>query len=260
MTDIDPTARDARESARRASGQFGNQERTAPDVELNPRVELDATNTLYQDNSQRMMEQIERYLQHGMPEGANRVVFEPSDQGDYLTVASAFDEVGAEIDTEDDYDRWLEVDDVIGLLGHPDDNSSIRDLLSHDGRGKYTWTRTHETDPAEAVRIQARIEELADTRDKLGAASQDAAVIAVRRMMPEGSRLVLTWGDQPGPDYLDADKLILADGTELDYAAAEAAGIDWDEISMAASDIRDTSSPSLTQVDERGMYFSLEND
>lgn len=257
MTDINPTAEAARENARHASGQFGTQQHSAPEAELNPRAELDAVNTLYWGNTESIQEEVALYLQFGMPEGAHRVEFEPSDQGDYLVVSRAFDEAGNEIETEDDYDRWADVDDVIGNLGHPDDNRNIRELLPETGNGVHTWTRTDPTNEADELTIRERIEKLKAVRRELGAGSQAAAITAIRRMLPEGARLTLTWGDQGGPDYLTVEKVTLADGTELDADGAYDADIDWDEIDMAASDIRDTDDIRLRPVDERGLYFEL---
>src|SRR5690606_15830945 len=112
-----------------STGQFGTQQHSAPETALNPRAELDAANALYHENSDLIQEQVALYLQFGMPDRAHRVEFEESDHGDYLFAARAFDEHGTEIDTEDDYDRWSDVDDVVSRLGHPDDNRSIRELL-----------------------------------------------------------------------------------------------------------------------------------
>lgn len=258
MTDINPAAEAARESARQATGKFGAQEHSAPEAQLNPRAELDTVNALYQANTQRIQEEVGLYLLFGMPEAAHRVEFEPSDHGDYLYAARAFDKDGRELDTEEEYDRWSDVDDVISHLGHPDDNRSIRDLLPETGNGVHTWTRTEATNDADELAIRERIEKLDQVRRELGEGSQAAAVTAVRRMLPEGSRLILTWGDQPGPDYLSAHTLILADATELDSDAAYDAGFDWDEIDGAASDIRDTSDHNITQLDTRGNYFALD--
>lgn len=258
MTDINPHAAAARETARQASGQFGEQEHTAPEAALDFRAELDTANSLFQANSERIQEEVALYLQFGMPEGAHTVELEHSDQGDYLTISRAFDKDGVEIETEEEYDRWESADSVISYLGHPDDNRDIFELLPLNGNGVHVWTRTHETNDADEQTIRERLEKLFEVRRELGAGSQAGAITAVRRLLPEGATLRLTWGDQGGPDYLTAESITLADGTELDWESAESAGIDWGDIDMAASDIRDVSDPYLTAVDERGNYFTLQ--
>lgn len=258
MTDINPTATAAREGARQTTGQFGAQEHTAPEAALNPRAELDTVNALYQDNTDRIREEVALYLQYGMPEGAHTVELEDSDEGDFLTIARAFDENGVEIETEEDPDRWADADAVISHLGHPDDNRDIHQLLPKNGNGVHVWTRTDETNDADEQTIRERIDTLFTARQELGAGSQAAAITAVRRLLPEGATLRLTWGDQGGPDYLTAESITLADGTVLDDDDANRAGIDWYEIDGAASDIRDVSdTANLAQVDERGNYFTL---
>lgn len=257
MTDISPAAAAARETARQTSGQFGEQQHTAPEAELNFRAELDAANTLYQENAERIQEEVALYLQFGMPEGAHTVELEHSDQGDYLTISRAFDENGIEIETEEDYDRWADADNVISHLGHPDDNRDIHELLPTNGNGVHVWTRAGETNDADEQTIRERIDKLMDIRRELGAESQAAAVTAIRRLMPEGSTLQLTWGDQGGPDYLSVDSITLADGSTLDADEAFAAGIDWDELDIAASDIRDISDKNLAPADRHGNYFAL---
>ena len=258
MTDINPAAAAARETARTTTGQFGTQGHSAPETELNPRAELDAVNSLYHDNADRIREEVALYLQFGMPEAAHRVEFENSDQGDYVYAARAFDADGQPIDTEDDYDRWASVDDVVSNLGYPDDNrQTFAELFKTEDGGVYTWTRTDDTNEADELAIRERIDALIAVRRELGSGSQAAAITTVRRLLPEGSRLVLTWGDQGGPDYLSAEKLILADGTELDGEEAFDEGIDWDEIDMAASDIRDVDDVRLRHLDDREMHFEL---
>lgn len=257
MTDISPAAATARETARHPSGQFGEQEHTAPEASLNFRAELDTVNTLYQGNTERIQEEVALYLQYGMPEGAHTVELEHSDQGNYLTISRAFDKDGVEIETEEEYDRWADADSVISHLGHPDDNRDIHQLLPMNGNGVHVWTRSGETNDADEQTIRERIDKLFEVREELGAGSQAAAITAVRRLMPEGSTLHLTWGDQGGPDYLTVESITLADGTEHDMFSALDEGIDWDDIDQAASDIRDSSDANLTAADEHGNYFTL---
>ena len=258
MTDINPIATAAREGARQTTGQFGAQEHTAPEAALSPRAELDTVNALYQDNSERIREEVALYLQYGMPEGAHTVELEDSDEGDFLTISRAFDENGVEIETEEEFDRWADADAVISHLGHPDDNRDIHQLLPKNGNGAHVWTRTDETNDADEQAIRERLEKLTEVRQELGSGSQAAAVTAIRRMLPEGSTLRLTWGDQGGPDYLTAESITLADGTEHDWESADEAGIDWDDIDQAASDIRDASDANLIATDDRGNYFTLQ--
>jgi len=261
MTTENPETVAAREEARQANGQFGAQEHSAPEAELNPRAELDAVNQLYWANTERVQEEVALYLKLGMPANAHRVEFEHSDQGDYVYAARAFDKDGNEIDTDEDYDRWANVDTVVSGLGHPDDARDVfRELFDtgQAGRGVYVWERAAETNEADGELIRGRIDKLLDVRRELASGSQAAAVAAVRRMLPEGSKVILTWGDQPGPDYLSVERVILADGTEIvDWDAADDAGIDWDEIDMAASDIRDVSDSSVTPVEGRRDYFQI---
>lgn len=241
-------------------GQFRAKENSAPVEALNPRAELDDANTLYHQNTDQLRNLVVRYLRVGMPAGAARVEFELSDQGDYVYVARAFDANGSEIDIEDDYDTWAHVDDVVSHLGDPDDNRTVfRDLFECTDRQVFTWIRSEPSAEAEAASIRSRIDRLHQTRQELGARSQAAAIVAVRRLLPEGAKATLTWGDQTGPDYLTVDKLTLADGSIVDsWESADDAGVDWDEIDMAASDIRDGKDPSLRVVDDRGMYFELD--
>ncbi|SDH32609.1 hypothetical protein SAMN04488590_3033 [Microbacterium sp. 77mftsu3.1] len=262
MTDMNPAAEAARETHRETTtGRFGVQAHTAPEAELNFRDELNTANEAYWQNTERLHEEVADFLLHGMPAGAHRVVFEPSDQGDYLTVSRAFDADGAEIDTEEDYDRWSDVDDVISYLGHPDDNRRIHEVLTGADGDTFEWTRTEETtaeaaDEAAAT-TRAGIDLLVDERRELAAQSQAGAITAIRRLLPEGSRLVLTWGDQGGPDYLSAETVILADGTELDDEEAWDRDIDWDSIDQAASDIRNTDDLNITAIEGRRDYFEL---
>lgn len=242
------------------AGQFRAKENSAPVETLNPRAELDDANALYHANTDQIRGQVILYLRTGMPQNAHRVEFEASDQGDYIYPARAFDALGQPIDTDADYDRWADVGDVVSYLGYPDDNqSTFRELFSSDAVGVYTWTRTEPTGSDDGQPIRDLIAELGQTRHQLGAGSQDAATIAVRRMLPEGSKATLTWGDQGGPDYLSIEKITLADGSIVDdWESADAAGIDWDEIDMAASDIRDATDPALRRIGNTGMYFELD--
>ncbi|MCG2807669.1 MAG: hypothetical protein L6413_05305 [Coriobacteriia bacterium] len=259
MTETNPQASTAREAARAGDGTFGPQPHTAPEAVLNPRIELDAANAQYQENTELLVQSVREYLLHGMPAEAERVQFEESDQGDYLCVVSAYTADGSVIDTEDEFDRWADVDEIVQLLGHPDDNRAMfSEIFQTNGRQSFTWERSAPTDPSREQVISERIDALVEARRELGAGSQAAAIIAVRRMMPEDSRLVLEWGDQSGPDYLTAHTLILADGTELDGEAALEAGIDWDELDMAASDIRNTQSSDIRGLDTRGLYFEID--
>jgi|GEM_PF-4116993 len=239
-------------------GQFTGINNSQPDHEVNLRAELDTANQLYWENTERIHEEVALYLRFGMPEGAHRVEFEESDQGDYVYAARAFDENDQPIDTEDDFDRWAEVDEIVQLLGYPDDNRTVFSELfeSEDGR-VFTWKRTDETNEADEQAIRDRIDKLVEVHRELGSASQAGAVTAIRRMLPEGAKVILTWGDQPGPDYLSVEKVVLADGTELDDFDAVDAGIDWDEIDMAASDIRDIDDPNITPVEGRRDYYVL---
>lgn len=259
MTHINPADAARIAEARRTNGQFGTWEPTAPEATLDPRAELDTANRLYQDNARLLVENITDYVRYAMPEGAHRVELEPSDQGDFVYVAEAFDADGQVIAIDDEViDQWADVNDVIALLGHPDDNRALfRDLFGADDHGTFTWTRQGPTNDADEQTIRERIDRLTTARQEIAAASQEAAVLAVRRMLPDGAQARLTWGDQPGPDYLCVDAITLADGTELDADEAFDAGIDWDEIDMAASDIRNTTDPALTPRDNRGLTFTL---
>lgn len=244
------------------AGQFRAKENSAPVEMLNPRAELDDANALYHDNTDQIREQVALYLRQGMPQNAHRVEFECSDQGDYVYPARAFSVTGEAIDTDED--RWADVGDVVSYLGYPDDNRALfgelfGELFTAEGRGVFAWTRTEPTGEDDGQAILDRISQLGQARHELGAGSQTAAVLAVRRMMPEGAKATLTWGDQGGPDYLTVDKITLADGSIVDdWDSAEDAGIDWDEIDMAASDIRDATDPALRRIGNTGMYFELD--
>jgi len=239
-------------------GQFVGSNNSQPDDEVNLRAELDTANALYWGNTERIQEEVALYLQFGMPEKAHRVEFEHSDQGDYAYAARAFDENDQPIDTEDDYDRWATVDEVVQLLGHPDDNrTTFSELFESENGRVFTWTRTDETNDADEQAIRERIDKLCEVRNELSAGSQAGAITAVRRMLPEGAKVILTWGDQPGPDYLSVETIVLADGTELDWDSADEADIDWDDIDMAASDIRDVNDPNITPVEGHRDHYTL---
>lgn len=254
MTHINPTAAAARERARASTGMFGAQEHSAPESALNPRAQLDTVNALYQENTDLLREEVGLYLQYGMPDTAHRVEFEESDQGEYVFAARAFDADGAPIDIEDDYDRWADADDVIAILGHPDENRPAFATLfeSKDGR-VFTWSRTSASNDADEQAIRDRIDRLTAVRRELADASHTSAIDAARRQIPEGSQLTLAWGDQ---GYLTVSAITLADGTELDEQAASAAGIDWDELDITVSDIHDTG--DLIHQNERPQLFLLD--
>lgn len=240
---------------RHDTGQFGVKPHSAPDTELNPRAELDEANERIWANSEALLEEIGDYLVHGMPATADRVEFEPSDQGDYLRVARAFDANDVEIETEEEDVRWAQVDDIVSNLGHPDDNAEIKNLLDTTNGRDFTWKRTSPTDPPAEAKIRDRITALMAERRALKRGSQQAAIVTARRMIPEGSRLVMGWSDQG--EWLSFEKVILADGTELGYDEAFDAGIDSDELETVCSDILDAGDPALRQLDDRGNFFEL---
>lgn len=239
------------------AGQFRAKQNDAPTGVLdNPRAELDAANQAYQSYGDDLLDLIEAYLKHGMPEGADRVVFEESDQGDYLYVAAAYNADGQEIDTEDDYDRWADVDEIIELLGHPDDNRQIGDLLpDNDGR-RFTWHRTEPTDPANEEAIRQKINGAAAERRRLAHASQDGAILAATRLVPAGATITFSWSDQG--DFLAVDHVTLADGTVVVNDFDVQSDIELDELDVIASDIRDINDPRITEVPgSNGSRFTL---
>ncbi|MBN9214655.1 MAG: hypothetical protein J0J04_07565 [Microbacterium sp.] len=239
-------------------GQFKAKENDAPAADLeNPRADLDAANQAYWDNGDRLIEEVSDYFLHGMPHGAHRVEFEESDQGDYVYVARAFTEDGAPIDTEEDFDRWADVDEIVQLLGHPDDNrTTFRDLFeSEDGR-VFTWTRTEPTDDATEEAIRGRIDRLAEERRGLKVDSQTGAITAVRNLIPDGATVTFGWSDQG--DFLCVEKVTLADGTEIENDWDSDSDIAFDDLDMAASDIRDAGDEQLTEVPgSRGNRYTL---
>ena len=257
MTDINPAAKAAQDAARQDNGTFGTQEHSAPEAELDFRPELDAANQAYWENGDLIIENVEDYLRYGMPEGAHRVEFERSDQGDYVYAARAFAADGSPIDTENDYDRWANVDDVVSMLGDPDDNrSTFADLFtSEDGR-VFTWVRAHETNEADEQAIRERLDRLSEVRQDLAGQSQHGAILAVRRLIPDGSTVTFGWSDQG--DFLCVEKVTLADGTDVENDWDSDSDIDFDDLDQAASDIRNISDLNLTEVPgSNGNKFTL---
>lgn len=74
--------------------------------------------------------------------------------------------------------------------------------------------------------------------------------------IPEGATILFEETDQGGR-WLAPTGLRLDDGTQLSIMESEDAGVDWDELEWAASNIRGSEHPDFIEADSYGGYWEL---
>lgn len=268
MTDINPAAISARESARHASGQFGVQQHTAPETALGAPTLAEArtimaaltpgTSVLLtvdgRDHACIVQRQDGNEPGHAdsknatLGYGPGRWNMEVNAAG----IAGGYYRVRVETNVE-----RLQREAGVTDPEHPDYNSDLDSIvpattktyrqLIHDG-----------IDPNDADAVEAYVnKELGLDTIPMDGRSPEALVNTMRAAgIPAGATIHFEETDRGGR-WLTPIGLRLADGAELDTSASEDAGVDWEELEWAASNIRGSEHPDLVETDQHGGYWEL---
>lgn len=268
MTDINPAAISARESARHVSGQFGVQQHTAPETALGAPTLAEA-----------------RTIMATLHPGTSVIL--TLDGRDHACIVQRHD--GTELGHSDSKNatlgygpgRWNMEVNASGLAGgyysvrvetnverlqreagvtdpeHPDYNSDLDSIVPATTK-TYRQLILDGIDPNDADAVEAYVnKELGLDTIPMDKRSPEALVSTMRAAgIPSGATIRFEETDQGGR-WLSPLGLRLADGTVLNDIDSEDAGVDWDELDWAASNIRGSEHPDFIETDSHGGYWEL---
>ncbi|MCG2807670.1 MAG: hypothetical protein L6413_05310 [Coriobacteriia bacterium] len=162
----------------------------------------------------------------------------------------------AELVTETNFER-LQREALITDPGAPGFNPDL-DWILPGTRKSYRDLVGAGIDPNDTVARDAFIEREMDEAIGLtvGQQSPTQLVTTLRGELPVGATLLLEETDQGGR-WLQPVALRLADGTRIGAASADDAGVDWDHIEWAASNIRGYDHPSFVETDRQSGFWEL---
>lgn len=267
MTDINTAAAAARENAREAGGQFGAQEHSAPEVTLGAPTLAEARqimSTLRPGTSVILTLDgrdhpciVQRQEEGpGHPDSKNTTLGYGPGRWNMEVNAAGLAAGNYRVRAETNLER-LQREAGITDPEHPDYNSDL-DIIVPAITKSYRQLIVACIDPNDADAVDAFVmKELGlDTvpMDERGPAE---LVTTMRNTgIPDGATILFEETDQGGR-WLHPIGLRLADGTRLSGMDSEDAGVDWDELEWAASNIRGSEHPDFVETDSYGGYWEL---
>ena len=266
MTDISPAAAAARENARTTIGQFGTQERTAPEVTLGSvslaearvlvgQLEPGMSVILTTDGRDYPCIVQRREEGFGHPDSKNVTVgYGPGRWNQEVNAAGlAAGNYGLRIETN--FQR-LQREAANTDPTHPDFNSDL-DIIVPGITKSYRDMLNAGIDPNdETARDGWVTAQLGLTTVPMEERSPAELVATIRREIPGDATVLFEETDQGGR-WLNPIGVLLGDGTRLDSAEAEDHGIDWEYVEWAASNVRGFDHPDFTATDRLGGYWEL---
>lgn len=198
---------------------------------------LQEANAAYHEHRDNLTTLAMKYLDEGMPDQAQKVRFEWSDQGDYLTVGTVWDAEENQItdDLEDDGNLDVLNDVVANLGGTP---TSAPQLKGDRHGNVFWWERESPSTPGVADEVEAKMYAEAEAAAKASLASSVAAEDAFIAGIPAHVVEVrLTASDQGDFPCIASAKDANGNAVDIDPLADED-GQRWEDLDFIASDMR----------------------
>jgi hypothetical protein len=237
------SADDRREAARQTTGQFGEQQHSAPETTLSAGTStLDAAISRVHTLHDTMLDKAEEAFVSAVPGDVTKVTLEEDDG--FWDITEAIDARGLDVRYDRDFDDLTEM-----MQGLGDGESGMPDFLKPNRDGSYTWEHDSDTTHVPDAAAAQRAFELESARWKAERARvEQIAALTIRDLMPaDVDRLVFEWSDQ-GP-HLTLAAAYDAEGNELDTEDGDGFHSEqYEDISFISSNIGDPDAAGLTKL------------
>ena len=267
MTDINPAAISARESARHASGQFGVQQHTAPETALGAPTLAEARTIMaaltpgtsvvltVDGRDHACIVQRHNGTEPGHSDSKNATLGYGPGRWNMEVNAAGLAGGYYRVRVETNIER-LQREAGVTDPGHPDYNSDLDSIVPATTK-TYRQLITAGVDPNDEGAVEAFVNtELGLDTVPIDERPDELVNMMRQTGIPDGATILFEETDQGGR-WLSPMGLRLADGAELDTSASEDAGVDWEELEWAASNIRGSEHPDFVETDRHGGYWEL---
>lgn len=268
MTDVNPAAISARESARQSTGQFGAQEHSAPELSIGTPTLVEArtimgtlrpgTSVILTLDGRDHACIVQRHdgTEFGHPDSKNATLGYGPGRWNMEVNAAGLAAGNYRVRVETNAER-LQREAGITDPEHPNFNSDL-DIVVPAITKSYRQLINDGIDINNADAVDAYVTKELGLDSTPTVEQEHTELVSMMRAsgIPEGATILFEESDQGG-QVLHPIGLRLADGTHLSIMESEDAGVEWDELEWAASNIRGTEHPDFIETDSYDGYWEL---